>query len=1096
MTSPISIYLKSIEDELNRGNATEHTHRPALKTFIESLSPAITATNEPTHVECGAPDFVISSKAGVIGYIETKDVGVNLNQTERSDQIKRYLPAFRNFILTDYLEFRWYVDGALRRTINIASTIPQGSGLTLKIDKSALANLEALLTDFLTHIPEPITSPNILAQRLARLAHLIRDGIIAAFNQNQASETLITWRETFAKILIAGLDKPEKLSEFADMFAQTLAYGLFSARIMDETAETFSLDEAKGLIPETNPFLRDFFYDITGPKLKREPFSTYVDDLVDLLVHSDMDSILANFGKRTRTEDPVVHFYETFLAAYDPKLREMRGVYYTPQPVVGFIVRAVDEILKTKFNLKDGIADSSLITNKISDEKQDKNQHKVLILDPACGTGTFLYNVIDLIRSKFIREGNAGMWSGYVRNHLLPRLYGFEILMAPYAVAHFKLALQLKGLDLPEIERKTWAYDFSGNERLNIFLTNTLEEPHEYSDLPLFMSAVANETKQANRVKRELPIMVILGNPPYSKFSSNVHYYYENGKKTPNFIGNLLLDYFKVGNEPLGEKNPKWLQDDYVKFIRWAQWRIQKTGFGVLGYVTNHGFLNNPTFRGMRYSLMQTFDEMYILNLHGNSKRQEHIPDKQKDENVFDIQQGVCINIFIKSNSIKPKPSTVYYSDLWGVRDIKYDHLTNSSINSTKWTRIEPNSPFFLFIKQDKKLLPEYNLGWPISKIFKLFGSTVTTARNDFSMSFIPKDLTQRIQDLINKNISDDQISSKYCLKNVSYWNVTNARNKLSNVTNIESYIRDYCYRPFDFRYVFFHESIVERPRLKVMNQMINNNVALLTHRPQSPNEDFNFIYCTRMIGDQCVAANKSVGGGNSFQFPLFIEVVKDINEISDLFPTNNNKEIKEKRICNLDKVFISDFSKKVCLSFGQNDMGDLINTFGPIDILNYIYSILHSPTYRIRYSDFLKTDFPRVPITSNLKSFQKLCKLGKELIDLHLLESHKVSIFITTFPMSGDHRVEKGHPVFKGIKNKSGRVYINPTQYFEGVPEDVWNFHIGGYQVLEKWLKDRRGRLLTYDDLTHYQKVVVALSETIRIMKEIDKAIPEWPIK
>jgi len=716
VTSPISIYLKSLESELIRGDATEHTHRPALKAFIESLSPDITATNEPTHVECGAPDFLVSSKAGVIGYIETKDIGVNLNQTERSDQIKRYLPAFRNFLLTDYLEFRWYVDGAIRRTITIASTIPQGNSLTLKIDKSPLANFEALLTDFISHKAEPITSPNVLAQRMARLAHLIRDIIIEAFNQNIASETLTTWRATFAKILITGLDKPEKLSEFADMFAQTLAYGLFSARIMDETAETFSLDEAKGLIPETNPFLRDFFYDITGPKSKKEPFSTYVDDLVDLLAHSDMDSILANFGKRTRTEDPVVHFYETFLAAYDPKLREMRGVYYTPQPVVDFIVRAVDDILKTRFKLKDGIADSSLITNKISDKKLDKNQHKVLILDPACGTGTFLYNVIDLIRSKFMREGNAGMWSGYVKNHLLPRLFGFEILMAPYAVAHFKLALQLKGLDLPEKERKTWAYDFTGNERLNIFLANTLEEPHEYNDLPLFMTSVANETRQANIVKQELPIMVIMGNPPYANF----------GKLNK---GNWIENLIKIYKEGLKERKTG-LNNDYIKFIRWAQWKLNNKN-GILAFITSSSYLDGVTYRMMRKCLLNSFTEAYILNLNGNLRAQNIKDEYSEDQNVFDIREGVAISIFLKNDLNLERKSKLNYVSIFGTREQKYNDLVSRTIADTKWETFSPRSPEYYFVNDLEKGNEEYEgLKFNINNIFIHHSYGIQTKRD------------------------------------------------------------------------------------------------------------------------------------------------------------------------------------------------------------------------------------------------------------------------------------------------------------------------------------------------------------------------------
>ena len=422
------------------------------------------------------------------------------------------------------------------------------------------------------------------------------------------------------------------------MLAQTLAYGLFSARLRDLTPG-FTRQEAQTLIPRTNPFLRDFFYQITGPQLDDEPFASFVDDLVALLAHTDMHAILADFGKRTRQEDPVVHFYETFLAAYDPKLRESRGVYFTPEPVVSYIVRSVDYLLKTRFNLPEGLADTSKVTVRNTDPakvvkgtdqiRKTAESHRVLVLDPATGTGTFLYGVVDLIRQRFIEQGNAGMWPGYVREHLLPRLFGFELLMAPYAVAHFKLALQLAGQDLPEALRKDWAYDFASDERIRVYLTNTLEAPHEHTGLPLFTQFLATETDAANQVKQDLPIMVVLGNPPYSghspiKAPGSATCYRANCRMVrplPTITRSMASPW---------ARNPKWLQDDYVKFIRWAQWRIEQTGAGILAFITNHGYLDNPTFRGMRQALMQTFDEIYILDLHGNAKKKETAPRWQQ----------------------------------------------------------------------------------------------------------------------------------------------------------------------------------------------------------------------------------------------------------------------------------------------------------------------------------------------------------------------------------------------------------------------------------------------------------------------------------
>ncbi len=563
MSTQLKHYLTTLENALKGGNATEHTHRPALKALLESLDLGLTATNEPKRIACGAPDYIITRHQLTLGYIEAKDVGKSLNETERTDQLKRYRRALDNLILTDYLEFRWYVNGDLRQEARLATPQPGGK---LKAEKDGLKAVEALLQNFLAHQPQAINTPKDLAERMARLTHIIRDIIMAAFETDQASMLLQGWREAFARVLIADLGLPDKTPDFADMFAQTLAYGLFTARVMQPPRPhppapsplegqgsnpisgkgtlspsplegrglgggVFTRQQAQYLIPKSNPFLRDFFIQITGPQLDDEPFASFVDDLVSLLAHTDMAAVLADFGRRTRQEDPVVHFYETFLAAYDPKLRESRGVYYTPEPVVSYIVRSVDHLLKSRFNCPQGLADSTKMTVanydpglKVKGKTQTRKtikSHKVLVLDPATGTGTFLYAVIDHIRQQFMRQGNAGMWPGYVKNHLLPRLFGFELLMAPYAVAHFKLSLQLAGRDLPDTLTSQWAYHPADGERLGIYLTNALEEPHEMTGLPLFTQWVADETNAANEVKQLLPVLVVMGNPPYSGHSSN-----------------------------------------------------------------------------------------------------------------------------------------------------------------------------------------------------------------------------------------------------------------------------------------------------------------------------------------------------------------------------------------------------------------------------------------------------------------------------------------------------------------------------------------------------------------------------------------------
>ena len=590
----ISVYLKSIESALKAGNSTEHTHRPALKNYIESLGNGITATNEPRRIACGSPDYIITRGYAPLGYIEAKDVGINLDKSENTDQLARYRAGLRNLILTDYLEFRLYRNGEWVQTANLGTWHKSGG---LDLNHAGVTEIPALLQQFLdAHIPT-VSSPRELAERMARLARLIRDLIQQVFAHETESGDLHGQYAAFQRVLLNELT----VNEFADMYAQTIAYGMFAARCNFKGMH-FKRDDAGRELPKTNPFLRKLFNTIAGPDLD-DRISWAVDDLADLLGRADMAKILMDFGKATRQEDPVVHFYETFLAAYDPAMREKRGVYYTPEPVVGYIIRSVDSILKNDFKLKNGVGDKSKVKLTVQTpfgktKSHQIEMHRVQLLDPACGTGTFLHSVVGLIHAGFKQKG---LWPGYVAEHLLPRIYGFELLMAPYAVAHMKLGLQLQES----------GYDFSADQRLNVFLTNSLDEAHEHSGLPLFAQWLADEAAAASNVKRDAPIMVVLGNPPYAGISSN---------RGP-WIERLIQDYKREADgQPLKERR-HWLNDDYVKFVRFAQWRIEATGHGILAFVTNHGYLDNPTSRGMRASLMETFDKIYLLDLHGNSNK-------------------------------------------------------------------------------------------------------------------------------------------------------------------------------------------------------------------------------------------------------------------------------------------------------------------------------------------------------------------------------------------------------------------------------------------------------------------------------------------
>lgn len=1094
MLDSIKEYLKKVEKELQSGNTTEHSHRPHLKTLIESFDKTILAINEPKRVKCGAPDFIVVRGQTPLGYIEAKDVGIPLSNEEKSEQMTRYRSSLSNLILTDYLEFRWYVNGERRLTARVGET----SLNRVKADGDGIKKFLEIANSFLTVQVSTVGSQKELAQRMAALARLIRETIEKALSDEDEGGTLRIQMKGFREVLLHDLSE----EQFADMYAQSICYGLFAARCNSNPSVRFTREHAAYDLPKTNPFLRKMFSHIAGPDLD-DRVVWVVDDLAELLHHCDMSSILQDFGKRTRREDPVVHFYETFLSAYNPKMREMRGVYYTPEPVVSYIVRSVDQILKKGFGLEEGLADATKITVKTSSEKKAAEFHKVQILDPACGTGTFLYGVVDQIH-EFFKE-NEGMWSGYVSEHLLPRLWGFELLMAPYAVAHMKLGLQLRES----------GYDFKADERLRIYLTNTLEEAKELNSKLPFVQWIAEEANTAGKVKLSVPVMVVLGNPPYSVHSANKGDWIERLLKGEDTITKTTTNnYFAVDGQPLREQNPKNLYDDYVKFIRFAQWRIEQTGHGVLAFISNHGYLDNPTFRGMRQSLMNTFPEIYVLDLHGSSKRKELAADGSKDENVFDIQQGVAIGVFVRRPPQGSMQETsIQYAEIRGLRKDKYIRLSNEDILTTSWLRIEPRSPFYLFIPQDAALLPEYEAGWKLDEVFPLNSTGVKTHRDHFAFAFDAPELRKRVEEFKNLAISDEMIAQRYGLKDTRDWKLSQRRRELSNNIKWEDSFTECLYRPFDVRYYYDHPDVVELPRQSTMRHMTKPNLGLVLARIIAREDPFDAVLVTQWITELKLGDSTRA----SYILPLYLYSEHGIEFDRSVAIHNAQKRLKESgrvaakdiesewarteqlmkrlypqerypRFPNLHPDFLADVETRLSISFIQQGRGNLQSVLGPEDAFHYIYAILNSPTYRKRYHEFLKMDFPRLPLTSNLELFRSLCSLGKKLVDVHLLR--KDTPIVTRYPVQGDHLVDKVRYSEPAQKDNEGRVWINKKQCFKGVPPEVWNFHVGGYQVCEKWLKDRKGRKLSFDDLEHYQKIVSALAETIRITGEIDVAI------
>ena len=1067
-----SKYLSEINKAYLRGDATEHTHRPALKTLIEALGKKITATNEPKRTVCGAPDYVVSRRTNGVdqnfGYIEAKDIGTNLTQAAKTEQIKRYLPGFDNFILTDYIEFRWYVNGKRQLTARLA----EESAGKFKATEENETKVHELLEAFLSQKPEKIKIAKELATKMGHKARMMRDIIKKTFQQEEKSGTLHGQFEAFKEVLLHDLNE----EQFADMYAQTICYGLFSARChieeetllgkdkyaafhgMDDRAKELTREHAAYLLPKTNPFFRDIFGDIAGPKLD-DRIVWLVDDLVELLKQADMGVILRDFARRKKRKDPVFHFYETFLAEYDPKMRKKRGEYYTPDEVVSYIVRSVDILLKEKFGLKRGLADDSKI--------KGKDLHRLIILDPAVGTGTFLFEAIEQIYKRFSRQ--KGMWSGYVKEHLLPRIFGFELMMAPYAVCHMKLGLQLAET----------GYDFSSDERLGVYLTNTLEEAEEISKT-LFAQYLSKEARAANKVKKELPIMVVTGNPPYAGLSANMNDWIDQLLKNKLPGENGAQSYYEVDGQPLGEKK-LWLQDDYVKFIRFGQFRIEQSGYGILGFITNHGYLDNPTFRGMRQSLMQTFDEIYVLDLHGNSKKKETCPDGSPDKNVFDIQQGVSIGIFVKKTDNRTH-AKVYHADLYGLRKVKYGWLSENEIRTTDWTELSPNSPYYFFVKRDESARKEYEMGWRINEVLPENNVGIVTARDKLTIDFCPKVLWRRVKDFLS--LSDEDARNKYKLgKDVRDWKVKYAKESIKSEGLSQRNIKEITYRPFDTRHIYYttkSRGFVGQPGYKLMRHMLaGGNLGLISARMTK--EKWDVFVSKNICGHKSCAAYDI----NSL-FPLYLYPK---TEDDDLFEHIDWPAGEGGRVPSLSVDFVEEFAKKVKLDFVSDGFGDLKMTFGPEDIFHYIYAVFHSPEYRRRYAEFLKIDFPRVPMPKSKPLFRKLCKVGEKLVKLHLMEAEILEDDKKRlgFDISGDDIVDKGYPkyVAHADRPQKGKVYINKEQYFEGVRPDVWEFHIGGYQVCEKWLKDRRQRTLSYEDISHYQKIVVVLGETIRLMNE-----------
>ena len=1013
---------------------TEHSYREYLSSYVKSVLPDFDVTNEPGKVEQSVvPDYVIRRNKVPLGYIEAKDLIKDLDDPAFDDQFTRYKKALGNLIFTNYLEFRLVRDGKQIKAV----TIGKVSKGRIKPDTRQYEELTDLFIAFKQYCGQTVTSANHLAQIMAEKARLLSTTIGKVLN-NDTSE-LAGQYSAFKKQLIRDLE-PEK---FADIYAQTIAYGMFAARLHDPTPENFDRFEAAQLIPASNPFLRKFFNHIAGPDLE-EGIEWMVNDLADLFRSADVGKLMGTYREATRHSDPFLHFYETFLGEYNPKDRQKRGVYYTPEPVVNFIVRATDDLLKSRFNLPSGLADNSRINDGI---------HKVQILDPAVGTGTFLSHIVQHIHeSEYANQ--KGIWPDYVRDDLIPRLNGFEIQMSPYAMAHIKLEMMLR-------EYKT---DL-GDERLRIFLTDSLDDQSQPSGTP-FAQWLATEATEAYAVKKELPVMLVIGNPPYSSISMN------KGK----WIAQLIDEYKYIDGIHFKEKK-HWLNDDYVKFIRYGQYHIDKSGEGILAFINNHSFLDNPTFRGMRWHLLRSFDEIYILDLHGNALKKETAPDGSPDRNVFDIQQGVSINLFVKTRYQKDKKQArVFHADLYGTRETKEMALNECSLSDAGFTEIQPQAQQYYFVPKTTVGAEEYRNGFAVSDLFLEKVTGIITARDKLVIDMERNVLVRRMYDFVDPDTDDEEIrdryfgnkksKSNYPLGDSRGWKLRQVREKIRTFCH-EDIVTQISYRPFDNRYIYYHSDMVDWDRKKIMSHFLksDSNTGLMFTRQVKAFNKYQHVFVTQNIFDSTLVSNKTSEA--SYGCPLYI------------YPESQQYEIDLERKPNLDPAVVQQIAEGLGIPFTPEKKGD-INSFAPIDLLDYVYAVLHSTYYRERYKEFLKTDFPRVPYPTDTSLFWQLVNLGGELRMLHLLEHPTCKKLITHYNVIGNNQVEKP-------RYDSGNVYINTTQCFEGVPLSAWEFYIGGYKPAQQWLKDRKGRILTPSDVNHYQRMIVALDNTSRIITEAD---------
>ena len=1035
-----SAYLAEVAKIRRDPDATEHAYRLALQKLLEAHLSGWEIINEPAPKKYGAPDFAAKKNGVALGFVEAKKLGEDMNAVESGEQMERYRGALSNLILTDHAEFRHYANGEPRAVVKLAN--PDN----LRPSPNGANELAKLLKDFAA-LGESgrgeSPSAGRLAQIMAAKARLLRDLVEKTVAEDEKNE-LADIHTALGKYLIRDLTR----ADFADIFAQTAVYGLFAARLEAENRNgrdgEFSRLRAGELLPQTTPFLRRFFNYFAGPDMD-ENISWMADDIAKMFASASMDNVVRAFTGSGAMDDPFLHFYETFLREYDPKKRQSRGVYFTPRPVVDFIVRAVDYSLVNDFGIRKGLADESAA------DFGGRKMHKVQILDPAAGTGAFLARVAELVQDRIRKSAGTGGWKNYAPEHLLPRLHGFEILMSAYAMCHLKMSLTL-GKDIGGLFAKARGErDF----RVNVFLASALEAPREEAGHLLFMRWLRDEAQAADRVKTDTPVMVVLGNPPYNVSSQN----------RGGWIAKKIADY-KSG---LNEKKLN-LDDDYIKFIRYAEHFIEKNGCGIIAMITNNSFLDGITHRKMRKHLLETFDQIRILNLHGNAIIKERAPDGGPDRNVFNIRQGVGIFIMTKTGKKgKGKNARLFHAKLQGGREMKYEFLLRESVDSVKWRELRPAKPYYFFTPKDFKAGKKYAGGVSVVELLREYNSGIQTKSDELSVHFDPPTLKAVVDDFTSLEISE--LREKYSRKrDSSGWNFQSAKAELEAGKFV---FADVCYRPFDIRKTVYTASsggFIGRSRDKTMRHIIGGgNVALLTTRTFPANHDFTHAFVSRNIVDI------HAGGGQTYVFPLWVDEKGD-----------GRKVVKVVRRANFRKEVAEKFASRMGMRYAEAESGPGI--VSPEELFDYIYAVLHRPSYRADFAEFLRIDFPKIPSARNESEFRRTAAIGAKLRALHLLESPLLDDAPYPFSADGENLVDKVS--FKPDKSNGavGRVLIGKKRHFANVPAVAWEFCVGGYYPAQKWLKDRKDRPLSFDDQTRYRRVIASLTQTAALMKTLDE--------